>query len=341
MMNDRKKEGGLGRRKEEERIEMWSGEERAPGNKGMGPRGHWWEVQRRPKDCGIRLLLTSSPCNMPRSHPELQAQWPSHPSDIHRNKSQRDSHLILRKRYWTETSLGSWVSVPGFQATQSPEKHEVFEQVEADLPAFSPLCNCLHLTRPVLVPQGLPCLVLGALTKGNVAIPGFPQWTNLLRLYGPASSPDFPRRAEEGSSLCVLLPTCLSLVTMTRWYSLSVVNKNPLRKRPLGTEQQQSPGGWDRGRMVTCLFPFPGFWGIWSAQGRRVWTWSPWRNVENFMKVSFWFPSYIPNLCSPNLSIRLCLSHTAIAYWTTCGKSQFSPHSSPAQYLRQVTQPLW
>ena len=78
--------------------------------------------------------------------------------------------------------------------------------------------------------------------EGASANPSSSQWTKLLRLYGPASLPDFPGRARGGPSPCLLPPATTIPVPRedASWNSLNVVNKNPTRKRSLWTDQEKT-----------------------------------------------------------------------------------------------------
>ena len=105
------------------------------------------------------------------------------------------------------------------------------------LPSLHCSALCTWPGQPWLL-KALPVRFSGV--DGASATPSFSQWAKLLRLYGPASLPGFSGRVGGGLSFCHLLPPSLSLVGMPRWNSLTVVNKNPTRKRSLWTEEEKN-----------------------------------------------------------------------------------------------------
>ena len=75
---------------------------------------------------------------------------------------------------------------------------------------------------------------------------------------------------ESGGRAAPLLPATTVPVPGgdAKMNSLNVVNKNPTRKMPLGTEQEQTTPRLGR---RSDLFSLPAYWGIGPAQERGSW----------------------------------------------------------------------
>lgn len=221
--------------KEWERIDMWGGEERRVGNEGC------WDVStERTQWLGDLAISDLQPPQMPGCHPEPQTNWPSHPSGIHRNKSRRDCHLFLREKDWTGNAQGNWVQWARILGHPVSIKVLGFWEVEGWTPCLLSIVQLFALGQPS--PGSWRPWLSGPQVQmeGASASPSSSQWVKLLRLDGPASLPGFPGREEGGASPFLLPALFLSLVGMPRWNSLNFVNKNPTRKRTLGTEQEQT-----------------------------------------------------------------------------------------------------
>ena len=147
-------------------------------------------------------------------------------------------------------------SEPGFQATQSPEKHQASERWKDESPAFSALLSSLHLTWPAVAPEGLACQILRCrwsfshsklLPVGQAAEA---LWSCLLT-----------RFFWESGWRAILLPPATTIPVSggdAKMEFSDCCQQEPHKEEvPVDRGRKKPHPGW--GGILTCLFPLPAF----------------------------------------------------------------------------------